>query len=146
MKTILLFLFLTVSLKSKAQNTDVIYIFEEKSLVATYNNNFNGFGFYFGGYLTTTFPTPYIYTTPMSRINRVGLSFTNHKFSIMTGVFGESYLNEIKFQPDIWFKLYPLRIITKTKSGPDFVFAVNYMKGFRAAVGLSIPFGGIYYR
>jgi hypothetical protein len=117
-----------------------MYIPKEKSLVVTYNNNYNGFGYYIGAYVTTTFPQPYIYTTPQSRMNRIGLSLTNHKFSIMGGVFGETHVDGVDFKPDVWVKVYPLRILTNTKRGPDFTVGINFMEGIRYGFGISIPF------
>ncbi len=80
----------------------------------------------------------------MSRINRVGLSLTNHQISIMGGIFGESYYDSVSIKPDIWLKIHPIRILTKTNKGIDLSLGVNYMKGVRYGVGLSIPFRGIY--
>ena len=140
MKTTLVLFLLFISFVGKSQTSDIMYIPDEKSLVVTYNNNYNGFGYYIGGYVTTTFPQPYIYTTPQSRINRVGISLTNHKFSIMGGVFGETYVDGVNFKPDVWIKAYPLRILTNTKRGPDFTVGINFMKGIRYGFGLSIPF------
>jgi hypothetical protein len=140
MKTTLTLLLLFISFIGKSQTSDIMYVPEEKSLVVTYNNNYNGFGYYIGAYVTTTFPQPYIYTTPQSRINRVGISLTNHKFSIMGGVFGETYVDGVNFKPDVWIKSYPLRILTNTKRGPDFTVGINFMQGIRYGFGLSIPF------
>ena len=140
MKTILTLFLLFISFVGKSQTSDIMYVPDEKTLVVTYNNNYNGFGYYIGGYVTTTFPQPYIYTTPQSRINRVGISLTNHKFSIMGGVFGETYVDGVNFKPDVWIKAYPLRILTNTKRGPDFTVGINFMKGIRYGFGLSIPF------
>ena len=116
-----------------------MYVPNDKSAVVTYNNNYNGLGFYVGGYITTSFPQPYIYTTPQSRMNRAGISLTNHKVSVMGGVFLENYFDEVKFKPDVWVKIYPLRIILDVKEGPDFTLGVNYMNGINYGVGLSIP-------
>jgi hypothetical protein len=140
MKTTLALFLLFISFVGKSQTSDIMYVPDEKSLVVTYNNNYNGFGYYIGGYVTTTFPQPYIYTTPQSRINRVGISLTNHKFSIMGGVFGETYVDGIDFKPDVWVKVYPLRILTNTKRGPDLTVGINFMQGIRYGFGLSIPF------
>jgi hypothetical protein len=144
MKTILTTFLLFISFLGKSQTSDIMYVPSEKSLIVTYNNNYNGFGIYIGGYLTTSYPQPFIYTTPQSRANRVGISFTNHKIAVMGGVFAENYVNDIEFKPDVWFKIYPLRILTNTKSIPDFTVGVNYAQDFRVGFGLSIPFGGIY--
>jgi hypothetical protein len=112
-------------------------------LVASYNS-YSQIGWYLGGYYTTTFPAPFIYTTPASIINRGGLTFTNRKntYSIMGGVFVKSAsINKIEYTPDVWFKIYPLRALLKTPRGPDFAVGVNYTEEFRVGVGLSIPLG-----
>lgn len=140
MKTTLALFLLFISFVGKSQTSDIMYIPKEKSLVVTYNNNYNGFGYYIGAYVTTTFPQPYIYTTPQSRMNRIGLSLTNHKFSIMGGVFGETHVDGVDFKPDVWVKVYPLRILTNTKRGPDFTVGINFMEGIRYGFGISIPF------
>jgi len=136
--TLTLILFFICSLVN-GQTSDVMYVPNDKSAVVTYNNNYNGLGFYVGGYITTSFPQPYIYTTPQSRMNRAGISLTNHKVSVMGGVFLENYLDEVKFKPDVWVKIYPFRIILDVKDGPDFTLGVNYMNGINYGVGLSIP-------
>ena len=144
MKTIIISLFLILSVSAKSQSTDVMWVPDQKTLVATYNSELTGIGFYMGGYLLTSFPAPYIYTTPVSRFNRVGLSFTNHQVGLMVGGFMEAFQDSISVKPDIWLKIHPIRILTKTKRGLDFTIGVNYMDGFRYGVGLSIPFRGIY--
>jgi hypothetical protein len=144
MKTTLTTIFFIICLKSFSQTSDAMWVPDQKTVVVTYNNDFNGFGFYLGGYILTSFPTPYIYTTPASRFNRLGLSISNHRISLMAGGFVESFRDSISVKPDIWVKIYPLRILTKTEKGLDFTFGVNYMEGFRYGVGLSIPFRGIY--
>jgi len=140
MKTTLALFLLFISFVGKSQTSDIMYIPKEKSLVVTYNNNYNGFGYYIGAYVTTTFPQPYIYTTPQSRMNRIGLSFSNRKVSVMGGVFGETYVDGVDFKPDVWIKAYPLRILTNTKRGPDFTVGINFMQGIRYGFGISIPF------
>jgi hypothetical protein len=129
----------------KSQTNDVMYIPSQKSLVATYNSNYSPIGFYVGGYFTTSLPQPYIYTTPLSILNRIGISFSNGKFSVMGGAYVKSYVDSLSLSPDVWFKIYPLRIITNTSRGFDFTLGINYMDGIHYGIGLSIPFGGIYY-
>ena len=139
MKTTLTLILILICSLVNGQTSDVMYVPNDKSAVVTYNNNYNGLGFYVGGYITTSFPQPYIYTTPQSRMNRAGISLTNHKVSVMGGVFLENYLDEVKFKPDVWVKIYPFRIILDVKDGPDFTLGVNYMNGINYGVGLSIP-------
>ena len=144
MKTTLITILLLITLNSYSQTSDVMWVPDQKTLVATYNSDLSGIGFYMGGYLLTSFPTPYIYTTPVSRFNRVGLSFTNHQVGLMVGGFMQAFQDSISVKPDVWLKIHPIRILTKTKRGLDFTIGVNYMDGFRYGVGLSIPFRGIY--
>ena len=142
MKTRLTAIFLVITLIAKSQTTDILYVPSQKSLVATYSNKYEILGFYLGGYYRTTFPQPYIYTTPMSIINRLGVNVTfGNKVSVMGGAFVQSYYDSLALKPDIWIKVNPLRCLLKTNSGVDFSVAVNYMQEFRYAVGLSIPIG-----
>lgn len=141
MKTTITTLLLLVSSVIYGQTSDIMYVPNDRSVVATYNNNYNGLGFYLGGYITTSFPQPYIYTTPQSRINRVGVSLSfNNKISVMGGTYLENFSSEINFQPDVWVKIYPLRILLDVERGPDFTLGINYMNGINYGVGLSIPF------
>lgn len=142
MKTIFFSIFLLLTVTTlKSQTTDVMYVPSQKSLVATYNSNYSPFGFYTGGYFTTSIPQPYIYTTPLSIMNRVGISVSNGQVSLMGGAYVQSYVDSLSLKPDVWLKVYPLRLLTKTKHGFDFTVGINYMDKFRYGVGLSIPFG-----
>ena len=144
MKTLLTTILLLLSLTVKAQQVDALYIPSQKSLVASYN--YKQIGCYIGGYYVTTFPHPYIYTTPLTIVNRAGLTYVNknNTFSIMGGAYIKSYFDEIELTPDIWVKVYPIRMITKDKTSLDFALGINYMDGFRFGVGVSIPYGSIY--
>jgi hypothetical protein len=142
MKTIIISIFLLfIGLSVKSQTTDIMYVPNQKSLVATYNSNYTPIGFYVGGYFTSTFPQPFIYTTPLSILNRVGLSFSNGQVGLMTGMYVKSYVDSLSINPDFWLKVHPLRIMTKTKTGFDFTVGLNYSEEFRIGFGLSIPFG-----
>ena len=57
----------------------------------------------------------------------------------MGGAFIKNYINNLSLTPDVWVKIYPLRIITNTTKGVDFTLGVNYMDGIRYGVGVSIP-------
>lgn len=128
-----------------SQTTDILYVPDQKSLLLTYKG-WSPLGFYLGGYFITNFPQPYIYTTPISIINRAGINLNvDNKVSVMGGFFIESFQDSLSLKPDIWVKVNPLRTILKTDRGFDFSLGVNYMKReFRYAVGLSIPIRGIY--
>jgi hypothetical protein len=145
MKTTLTTIFLLVTLVSNGQSSDIIYTPKDKSLIASYNFYNNMAGLYIGGVITTTFPTQYTYTTPTSRINRIGLSLGSGKVNLMVGGYMERVVSDsFTIRPDFWVKVYPLRIITNTKEGFDFILAINYMRGFSYGVGITIPFRGIY--
>lgn len=145
MKTTIISIFLFLSFYCSAQINDIMYIPDQKSLVVSYNNH-SPIGFYGGGYLMTSFPYPYIYTTPISVINRLGINLINPKstLSIMGGFFIENFQDSLSVKPDLWLKVYPFRTILNVSKGPDFVVGLNYMNGFRYAVGLSIAIRGIY--
>ena len=144
MKTILTTILLLLSLTVKGQQSDILYIPSQKSAVVTYN--YKQIGLYVGGYYVTTYPQPYIYTTPLSIMNRAGLTYVNksNTFSIMGGAYLKTYFDRVDMSPDIWVKIYPIRMITKDKTSLDFAIGVNYMEGFRLGFGLSIPYGSIY--
>jgi hypothetical protein len=127
-----------------SQTTDLLYIPKQKSLLLTYKN-WSPLGFYVGGYFVTNFPQPYIYTTPISIINRAGINLNyDNKISVMGGFFIQSYSDSLTLKPDLWIKINPLRTILKTDRGFDFSIGINYMEEFRYAIGLSIPIRGIY--
>lgn len=146
MKKIILIILLLLSLSAKAQQTDVLYIPGQSSLVTSYN--FRQIGWYVGGTYITTNPQPFIYTTPRVIINRAGLTYVNEKntFSIMGGGFIIQNSLNVEIIPDIWLKIYPIRMIKKDKSSMDFSLGLNYSDGFGYGIGLSIPFSSIYNR
>lgn len=145
MKKLTIIVFLLSTLSVKAQQSDILYVPDQKSLVTSYN--YKQVGLYFGGYYTTTLPQPYIYTTPFTIVNRVGLTYVNKKNTIyvMGGAFIKSYFSGPELVPDVWIGIHPIRLLTNNEKGLDFSFAINYSEGFRYGVGLSIPLSGIYY-
>jgi hypothetical protein len=145
MRTLITTILLFFSVIVKGQQTDILYVEDQKSLVISYN--YKQLGLYFGGYYTTSFPQPYTYTTPYTILNRIGLSYVNKKNTIfvMGGAFIKNYQFEPELVPDLWFGIHPIRMLTRNKKGLDFSFAINYSERFRYGVGLSIPLSGIYY-
>ena len=140
MKRLTIIVFLLLTLSVKAQQCDILYVPSQHSLVGSYN--FKQVGLYVGGYFVTTLPQPYIYTTPISIMNRIGLTYVNkdNTYSLMCGAFLQSYFDHVDMTPDVWVKFYPIRMITKDKKNLDFSLGVNYSNGFRYGVGLSIPY------
>lgn len=140
MKKITIIIFLLLTLLARAQQTDILYIPDQHSLVGSYN--FKQIGVYVGGYYMTTLPQPYIYTTPISMMNRVGLTYVNkdNTYSVMGGAFLQPYYDHVDMIPDVWIKIYPIRMITKDKKSIDFSLGINYSDGFRYGIGLSIPY------
>lgn len=146
MKTTILSFLLFFGFESYGQVADVMWIPSQKSLVASQRPHFSPIGFYAGGYYTTKFPSPYLYTTPLSIFNRVGINYVGpkQKWGFMGGVYFENKKDLQEYKPDIWIKIYPLRIITGANNGLDLTIGVNYMEGFRYGIGLSLPTTGIY--
>jgi hypothetical protein len=103
---------------------------------------------YFGGEYVTTSIQPFIYTTPRVIINRLGLTYVNKKntYSIMGGGFIKNSIITTEVVPDLWFKIFPIRMITKKNDIMDFTIGLNYSEGFIYGIGLSIPFSSIYNR
>jgi hypothetical protein len=145
MKTSITTILLFLSVIVKGQQTEIMYVPDQKSLVTSYN--YRQLGLYFGGHFQTSSPQPYIYSTPYTVLNRIGLTYLNKKntFFIMGGTFIKNYVAEPELLPDVWFGIHPIRMLTRNKKGLDFSFAINYSEGFRYGVGLSIPLSGIYY-
>jgi hypothetical protein len=135
--TILMVLF-TLSMNS--QTSDILYIPEQNSLVSSIN--YKQVGMYVGSYYTTSFPQPYTYTTPLSIMNRIGLTYVSkgNTYSIMGGMFIENRLISFNLTPDVWLKIHPIRFFVRDTKIMDFSLGLNYSNGFRYGVGLSIPF------
>lgn len=144
MKTLMTTILLFLSGIVKGQQTDILYVQDQKSLVISYN--YKQIGLYFGGFYTTSFPQPYTYTTPYTTLNRIGLNYINKKNTVfvMGGAFIKQYLISPELVSDVWVGIHPIRMFTRHKKGLDFSFAINYSEGFRYGVGLSIPLSGIY--
>lgn len=140
MKTIIISIFLLVSVKSFSQTCDVLYVPDDKSLLVTYCG-YSRVGFYVGGHIVTSISEPFYYTTPASIINRAGLNLTfNNRYSLMVGSTFEKNTYELRLKPDFWVKINPLRIIFKTPKGYDLSLAAGYSKKFVFGLGLSINY------
>lgn len=141
MKTISLVFFLFHSVTCLSQTTDLLFIPNTNSLLVTYHNRSN-VGIYASGYYVTSFPSPYIYTTPLSIINRFGVTISdrNHSISIMGGVFSGMENYGIVYRPDFWIKINPIRLFSSRQTIADFSIGLNYMEGFRYAGGISLSY------
>jgi hypothetical protein len=58
----------------------------------------------------------------------------------MGGAFLSHYIYNVEMDPDVWVKIYPIRLVSRNPRALDFSLGLNYSKGFRYGVGLSIPF------
>lgn len=146
MKVTFFLLSLIITFLVRSQSCDLVYLPQTKNLVVNYNLTHLPIGMYIGGNMNTLTPTPFFYYSPVSYLNRIGISISSNKVDFMFGGFVETFRDSINIHPDFWVKVYPLRIITNTKNGFDFVLALNYMKKTNYGVGISIPFGNIYSR
>ena len=146
MKTTILILFTSFCLSSYSQTSDILWVPDQKSIVASMRPHHSPLGLYVGGYYTKKFPSPYIYTTPISIINRAGINFVGPKqqWGIMGGVYLENTEDYKNLKPDLWIKFYPLKMITGATTGFDFSIGLNYMDGVRYGIGISIPTIGGY--
>jgi hypothetical protein len=146
MKSLMVTILLLLSVNVNAQQSDVMYVPNQNALVCSYN--FRQIGLYTGGSYMTTIPHALIYTTPRVVVNRLGLTYVNKKntYSIMGGGFLKNNITTTEIVPDLWLKIFPIRMMTKEKSFMDFAIGLNYSEGFRYGIGLSIPFSSIYNR
>jgi hypothetical protein len=128
MKTTLLSFFFFLCTTSYSQTTDILYLPKDKTAVASLRYGFSPIGIYAGGYITKNFPVPFTYTTPLSVLNRVGISITGsqNKWGIMIGTKLENYVDKLEAKPDIWINFYPLKTLFRTPNGFDFIFSLNY--------------------
>jgi hypothetical protein len=141
MKTINLLFFIFYTMGLSSQTTDILYVPNDNSLLATYHNSSN-FGLYLGGHYVTSRPYPYIYTTPFSFINRLGVTISdnNHSISLMGGLFyGVKNYTSI-YRPDVWLKINPIRLLFGCKTMADFSVGINYMDGINYGVGVSFTY------
>jgi len=140
MKTIITTIFLLITSNTYAQTCDVLYIPQQKSMLVTYQN-LSPFGFYLGGYLKTTSSEPFIYTTPTTIINRLGLTLNyRNKISLIAGVNAKKLTYNTQISPDFWIRINPLRTILKVEKGPDFSVAIGYSDKVNLGVGISLNF------
>ena len=128
MKKIILTLSILLSTTLKSQQSDILYIPDQNSLVASYN--FRQVGLYVGGFYMTSLPQPYTYTTPYSMMNRIGLSYVSkdNTFSIMGGAFLSHYIYNVEMDPDVWLKIYPIRLVSKKSKSFRFFFGIKLLK------------------
>lgn len=140
MKNIITFILLILTLSVKGQQTDVMYSPKDNSIIGTYN--FRQVGMYVGAYYITTNPQPFMYTTPLTIMNRIGMTYVNKEntYSIMVGGFFNKKTIETDVIPDFWLKIFPLRTITKNSKLLDITLGVNYSNNINYAVGISVPF------
>ena len=66
----------------------------------------------------------------------------NHSSSdwLMFGGFIENHITNINVIPDLWIKIYPIRMIIKNKKNPDLSIGINYSNNLKYGVGVSIPY------
>jgi hypothetical protein len=137
MKTIIASLFVLFSFSLKSQTTDILLIPKQNSLLATYTSR-SFVGTYVGGFYVTSFPQPYIYTTPLTILNRVGVVLGNNKISLMVGIYGDYLTLYSNVKPDLWIKINPIRTLIKSDAILDLSFALNYSQNINYGVGVSI--------
>lgn len=139
-KTTFLTLFLLISLSLKSQTSDLLFIPNQNSFVATYKSDYF-IGAYSGGYYILRV-TPYTYTTPFTFINRFGLSIGNNRISFMGGVFFDDVIQNpyLPLRPDLWVKINPIRILLDEDLVLDLSLGLNYSSSINYGLGLSINY------
>jgi len=144
MKKYLICLFLLICYNTKSQYVDLIFQEQDQSfIVSSEDINETSLGLYFGAFYKIGLTNvPYIYRTPFSYLNRLGLT---------KGIFNQSLVfnGGIKFIAyetpyiqsffEYGVKLHPIKLITQNRNIIDFSFSFNKSNSEFYGIGLSIP-------
>jgi len=125
---------------------------DDHSFLCSYENiDDNNFGFQIGGYyqLGSTSST-FIYRTPYSYFNRIGINYGFLHSGLVLGLGVKLDLMsgpDANFYPDVTLKFQPLKLLTENKDIWDVSVSYNISDKQFVGFGISIPFRyGSYYR
>ena len=84
MKWVGVLLLWILGINSRAQSSDIVYVPDDNTLIVTYKTEI--VGLYIGGKYMTSYPAPYLYTTPSAFVNRFGADISLFKdVSVLVG-------------------------------------------------------------
>lgn len=152
MKKIILFLLILISVPSYGQYSGLTVIPDESSAICSFENiDDDNFGFYIGGYYKIgATSNPYIYRTPYSYFNRIGINYGILKCGIVLGAGIKVDLisgPDAIFYPDFMVKLQPIKLLSRNKDIWDISVTCGISDKPYVGFGISIPYRyGSYYR
>ncbi len=142
MKRFLMILSVLVGLSLKGQSTtDLLYVPLDNTLLVSYKPSY--VGFYVGGKYMTSYPQPYLYTTPMAFVNRFGADISLIKdLSLMVGAEVPMYTTPSlgqQYKPEVWLKSRVVGTIRQNRQRYDLSLCLKIDRIFLYGIGITIP-------
>jgi hypothetical protein len=143
MKWVGLLLLWILGINSRAQSSDIIYVPDDNTLIVTYKTEI--VGLYIGGKYITSYPAPYLYTTPSAFVNRFGAGISLFKdVSVLVGAQVPMYTTSwigIQYKPEVWVKSRVVGTIIQKKLRYDLNTLLQISKTPYYGIGVCIRKG-----
>lgn len=140
MKWVGVLLFWILGISSRAQSSDIVYVPGDNTLIVTYKTEF--VGLYIGGKYMTSYPAPYLYTTPSAFVNRFGADISLFKdVSVLVGAQVPMYTTSwigIQYKPEVWVKSRVVGTILQKKLRYDLTIFLQIIEPPYYGIGVCI--------
>lgn len=140
MKWVGVLLFWILGISSRAQSSDIVYVPGDNTLIVTYKTEI--VGLYIGGKYMTSYPAPYLYTTPSAFVNRFGADISLFKdVSVLVGAQVPMYTTSwigIQYKPEVWVKSRVVGTIIQKKLRYDLTTLLQISKTPYYGIGVCI--------
>lgn len=140
MKWVGVLLFWILGISSRAQSSDIVYVPGDNTLIVTYKTEF--VGLYIGGKYMTSYPAPYLYTTPSAFVNRFGADISLFKdVSVLVGAQVPMYTTSwigIQYKPEVWVKTRVVGTILQKKLRYDLTIFLQIIEPPYYGIGVCI--------
>ncbi len=140
MKWVGVLLFWILGISSRAQSSDIVYVPGDNTLIVTYKTEI--VGLYIGGKYMTSYPAPYLYTTPSAFVNRFGADISLFKdVSVLVGAQVPMYTTSwigIQYKPEVWVKSRVVGTILQKKLRYDLTIFLQIIEPPYYGIGVCI--------
>ena len=140
MKWVGVLLLWILGINSRAQSSDIVYVPGDNTLIVTYKTEF--VGLYIGGKYMTSYPAPYLYTTPSAFVNRFGADISLFKdVSVLVGAQVPMYTTSwigIQYKPEVWVKSRVVGTILQKKLRYDLTIFLQIIEPPYYGIGVCI--------
>ena len=140
MKWVGVLLFWILGISSRAQSSDIVYVPGDNTLIVTYKTEI--VGLYIGGKYMTSYPAPYLYTTPSAFVNRFGADISLFKdVSVLVGAQIPMYTTSwigIQYKPEVWVKSRVVGTILQKKLRYDLTIFLQIIEPPYYGIGVCI--------